>query len=98
MIELIEQCGKPFGIRDSHGFICFLTWPMHYPGQDARFAKEKEAAMNDIEAIFDALKKTRKEINLAKYPIGTDGVCGSCNGKDEDCALCETTGKVTLVL
>ena len=34
----------------------------------------------------------------ADYPIGTDGICGSCKGTDGDCALCETIGKVTPVL
>jgi phosphoribosyl 1,2-cyclic phosphodiesterase len=74
-------------------------WLLHLSSShsdEARFVREVQEAIGV--PTYAAPAYSRKEILLAKYPSGTDGVCGSCKGKDEDCALCETTGKVTLVL
>lgn len=57
--------GKERGVRSKGGFICMLTKPTHYSGQDERYEKELEenkanakliaAAPDLLEALHDLL-------------------------------------------
>ena len=43
----LSSSDHSFGVRDDHGFRCFLPKVHHYTGQDERYEKEKA----DIEAF-----------------------------------------------
>lgn len=69
MIEVTFLYGRPQGIRDDGGYICFFTWTSIYDDQRDRFEKENIEQMRNIDIMVDALKKARGETPLPKVVV-----------------------------
>lgn len=66
--------GKKLGVRDSGGFICFLTTPNHYTGQDERYFQEMSEWQANAALIAAApdLLAALKEIGLGNGTYSRD--------------------------
>lgn len=59
----LSSSDHSFGVRDDHGFRCFLPRVHHYTGQDERYEKEKadiEAFANLFASAPDLLKEMER--------------------------------------
>ena len=48
------------GVRSDKGFICFMTMPQHYQGQDARYDEELNECRSNADLICDAGNTAQK--------------------------------------
>lgn len=75
----IQYATETVGIRDENGFICMMTKPRRYAGQDARFNEEMaemQANARLIAAAPDLLEavKAIREWLLFNGPVQDDGI------------------------
>jgi len=55
-LQIIYEHGKPYGIRDSSGYLLFFVGISKYPGQEDRYRKEIEEQYELADFLLEALK------------------------------------------
>lgn len=60
---------KKRGVRNKGGFICFLTEPSRYPGQDERYEQELETYKADAKLIAAAPDLLNALIELKRWIV-----------------------------
>lgn len=58
-IKIIYKNHKPYGIRDSGGFLFFFSKIDHYTGQDERYREEIEEQYKLADDLLEFLRKRR---------------------------------------
>ena len=58
--ESIFRNNHAGGVKSDKGFICFMTMPLHYSNQNARYDEELEECRHDAELIADAGNTAQK--------------------------------------
>ena len=56
-IKIIYKHNKPYGIRDSGGFLFFFTGVDKYSGQEERYREEIEQQFRLADYLLEALKQ-----------------------------------------
>lgn len=60
-LQIIYRHGKPYGIRDTSGFLLFFIDIQKYTGQDERFANELEEQNKLAKSLLSALQAEGEE-------------------------------------
>ncbi len=58
-LQIIYKHSKPYGIRDSSGFLFFFASITKYQGQEERYRQEVEQQYRLADYLLDALQNTR---------------------------------------
>ena len=64
--------GKVLGVRTDNGYLCFLTKPQHYSGQDERYEQEMEEYKADAYLMAAAPEMREALVEAYDFLINMD--------------------------
>lgn len=77
-LQIVYKNNKPYGIRDSSGFLLFFTPVSKFPNQEERYRQEVMEQFALADYLLEALEKRNKCICSVEWAIDIHGNCSNC--------------------